>query len=80
MFLFLCFFFVFHLYAAAVNKEQAFKDKCFLYRFRVDEDGTAGGSPSSDDISAANEHLREQLSFLFQRGPDATLRMTLRKP
>lgn len=64
----------------AVNKEQPFKDKCFLYRFRVDEDGTAGGSPSTDDINAANEHIRESLSNLFQRGPDAILRMVLRKP
>ncbi|XP_073813044.1 exchange protein directly activated by cAMP isoform X5 [Musca autumnalis] len=63
-----------------VNKEQPFKDKCFLYRFRVDEEGTAGGSPSADDINAANEHIRENLSNLFQRGPDATLRMILRKP
>ncbi|XP_005190483.1 rap guanine nucleotide exchange factor 4 isoform X1 [Musca domestica] len=63
-----------------VNKEQPFKDKCFLYRFRVDEEGTAGGSPSADDINAANEHIRENLSTLFQRGPDATLRMILRKP
>lgn len=63
-----------------VNKEQPFKDKCFLYRFRVDEEGTAGGLPSADDINAANEHIRENLSNLYQRGPDATLRMILRKP
>uniref|UniRef100_A0A1B0FQL1 Rap guanine nucleotide exchange factor 4 n=1 Tax=Glossina morsitans morsitans TaxID=37546 RepID=A0A1B0FQL1_GLOMM len=62
-----------------VNKEQPFKDKCFLYRFRVDEDGTAG-TPSTEDINAANEQIRESLSALFQRGPDATLRMILRKP
>ncbi|XP_067633068.1 rap guanine nucleotide exchange factor 4 isoform X1 [Eurosta solidaginis] len=62
-----------------VNKEQPFKDKCFLYRFRVDEDGTAGGYPTGEDINAANEHIRDGLSTLFQRGPDATLRMILRK-
>ncbi|XP_065073351.1 rap guanine nucleotide exchange factor 4 isoform X2 [Ochlerotatus camptorhynchus] len=63
-----------------VAKEQPFKDKCFLYRFKVDEDGTAGGSPSSDDVSQANDHIREALPGLLHRGPDATLRMILRKP
>lgn len=66
----------------AVNKEQPFKDKCFLYRFRLDEEGgaPAAGIPSAEDLSAANEHIREALSALFQRGPDAILRMILRKP
>ncbi|XP_062127532.1 rap guanine nucleotide exchange factor 4 isoform X3 [Drosophila sulfurigaster albostrigata] len=65
-----------------VNKEQPFKDKCFLYRFRLDEEGgaPAAGIPQAEDLSAANEHIREALSALFQRGPDATLRMILRKP
>lgn len=86
MFIFICFFivsvsvFLFPFFLVAVNKEQPFKDKCFLYRFRVDEDGTAGGHPSTDDINSSNEHVREALSALFQRGPDATLRMILRKP
>ncbi|XP_037046134.1 rap guanine nucleotide exchange factor 4 isoform X2 [Bradysia coprophila] len=62
-----------------VNKEQPFKDKCFLYRFKVDEDGTSG-PPQADDVNAANEHVRESLSTLLHRGPDATLRMILRKP
>ncbi|KAM8714425.1 hypothetical protein ACLKA7_014538 [Drosophila subpalustris] len=65
-----------------VNKEQPFKDKCFLYRFRLDEEGgaPAAGIPQAEDLNAANEHIREALSALFQRGPDATLRMILRKP
>ena len=63
-----------------VNKEQPFKDKCFLYRFRCDEDGTGGGTPSTDDINTANDHIRESLGSLLHRGPDATLRMILRKP
>ncbi|XP_031640324.1 rap guanine nucleotide exchange factor 4 isoform X4 [Contarinia nasturtii] len=61
-----------------VNKEQPFKDKCFLYRFKVDEDGT-GGQPTSDEQNAANEHVREALGTLLHRGSDATLRMILRK-
>jgi len=73
---------LFNYLLLAVNKEQPFKDKCFLYRFRLDEEGgaPAAGIPQADDLSAANEHIREALSALFQRGPDATLRMILRKP
>lgn len=64
-----------------VNKEQPFKDKCFLYRFRMDEDGGSnGGFNQSDDSNTANEYIRENLSTLLHRGPDATLRMILRKP
>jgi len=62
---------------SSVNKEQPFKDKCFLYRFRIDEEGgtAAAGVPQAEDLGAANEHIREALSALFQRGPDATLRI-----
>lgn len=69
-----------NLLLSTVNKEQPFKDKCFLYRFRVDEDGSSGGPPTTDDINSANDHIREALSGLLHRGPDATLRMILRKP
>lgn len=62
-----------------VNKEQPFKDKCFLYRFRVDEDNSSA-QPQADDVSSSNEHIRESLGALLHRGPDATLRMILRKP
>lgn len=68
------------VYTQTVNKEQPFKDKCFLYRFKVDEDGTGGGQPTSDEQTAANEHVREALGTLLHRGSDATLRMILRKP
>ncbi|XP_070499375.1 rap guanine nucleotide exchange factor 4 isoform X2 [Chironomus tepperi] len=62
-----------------VAKEQPFKDKVFLYRFRADEDGS-GTSPSTDDTNSANEHIKEGLTQLLHRGPDATLRLILRKP
>ncbi|KAG5678868.1 hypothetical protein PVAND_008499 [Polypedilum vanderplanki] len=62
-----------------VAKEQPFKDKVFLYRFRSDEDGS-GTMPSTDDINSANEHIKEGLTALLHRGPDATLRLILRKP
>lgn len=46
----------------------------------MDEDGTGGGQPTSDEQTAANEHVREALGTLLHRGSDATLRMILRKP
>ena len=62
-----------------VAREQPFKDKVFLYRFRADEEGN-GPAPSSDDVNNANEHIKEGLTALLHRGPDATLRLILRKP
>lgn len=67
-----------------VNKEQPFKDKCFLYKFRLDEEGFKPSSPT-DDISLSSsintsDQIRDALTMLLQRGPDATLRMILRKP
>lgn len=63
----------------SVAREQPFKDKVFLYRFRADEDGS-NAMPSSDDVNGANEHIKEGLASLLHRGPDATLRLILRKP
>ena len=62
-----------------VAHEQPFKDKCFLYRFRADEDGS-GASSNTDDVNSANDHIKEALTPLLHRGPDATLRLILRKP
>lgn len=62
-----------------VNKEQPFKDKCFLYRFWQDEEGVTA-LPSLEDVSAAENHVQDSLIHLIQRGPDAMLRMILRKP
>ncbi|XP_018335896.1 rap guanine nucleotide exchange factor 4-like isoform X3 [Agrilus planipennis] len=61
-----------------VNKEQPFKDKCFLYRFWQDEEG-ATNLPTVEDINTAEEQAREAVATLIQRGPDAMLRMILRK-
>ncbi|XP_045473317.1 rap guanine nucleotide exchange factor 4 isoform X2 [Harmonia axyridis] len=62
-----------------VNKEQPFKDKCFLYRFWQDEEG-ATALPPLEDIATAEDQLQESLVVLMSRGPDAVLRMILRKP
>ncbi|ENN75507.1 hypothetical protein YQE_08056, partial [Dendroctonus ponderosae] len=61
-----------------LSKEQPFKDKCFLYRFWQDEEG-ATALPPSEDIATAEDQLMENLGTLVNRGPDAYLRMILRK-
>ncbi|XP_057667592.1 rap guanine nucleotide exchange factor 4 isoform X1 [Diorhabda carinulata] len=61
-----------------VNKEQPFKDKCFLYRFWQDEEG-ATALPPLEDIATAEEQIQDSLGILIHKGPDAVLRMILRK-
>lgn len=63
----------------AVAGEQAFKDKCFLYRFWQDEEG-ASALPTMEDVATAEDQVHESLGALIHRGPDAVLRMILRKP
>lgn len=67
------------IFLSLVNKEQPFKDKCFLYRFWQDEEG-ATALPTLEDIATAEEQIQESLGILIHRGPDAFLRMILRKP
>lgn len=64
----------------SVTGEHPFKDKCVLYQFRQDRDSTIACRPPAQDIAEAEEHLHEALSELSDRGPDAWLRMILRKP
>ncbi|XP_071049981.1 rap guanine nucleotide exchange factor 4 isoform X2 [Onthophagus taurus] len=65
---------------AHVSREKPFKDKCFLYRFWQDEDGSSTCLPTLDDVATAEDHIRDSLATLINRGPDAMLRMILRKP
>ncbi|XP_026475333.1 rap guanine nucleotide exchange factor 4-like [Ctenocephalides felis] len=73
---------------AHVAHEQPFKDKCFLYRFRQDEDPPGGATtgsnnnalPSMEELARAEEHVRDALAALAHRASDALLRMILRKP
>nr|CAD7256433.1 unnamed protein product [Timema shepardi] len=61
--------------------EHAFRDKSLLYRFRQDtEEGGTGTLPSSEDILKAEDQLNASIAALVQRGPDAIMRMILRKP
>jgi hypothetical protein len=63
-----------------VTGEHPFKDKCILYQFRQDREGHGNISPPAQDIAEAEEHLHEAIDELLERGPDAWLRMILRKP
>nr|CAD7395729.1 unnamed protein product [Timema cristinae] len=64
-----------------VSGEHAFRDKSLLYRFRQDaEEGGTGTLPSSEDILKAEDQLNASIVALVQRGPDAIMRMILRKP
>ncbi|XP_069683712.1 rap guanine nucleotide exchange factor 4 isoform X2 [Periplaneta americana] len=62
-----------------VTGEHPFRDKALLYRFWQDEEG-ATDLPSDDDIVRAEDQLNASLSTLAQKGPDAAMRMILRKP
>ena len=62
-----------------VSQEHYFKDKYLFYRFSGDENGTL----IRPDISLENEsdeQLNDVILTLAQVGPDAMLRMILRKP
>ncbi|XP_047112934.1 rap guanine nucleotide exchange factor 4 [Schistocerca piceifrons] len=64
---------------AHVSCEQPFKDKNLLYQFWQDMEG-AMAMPTEDDVAQAEDQLSSSLNSLIQRGPDATMRMILRKP
>ncbi|KAI5751356.1 hypothetical protein M8J77_006667 [Diaphorina citri] len=61
-----------------VNGEQAFRDKCILYNFWQDKEGSSSQA-TAQDIAEAEEHLEEALLALARRAPDAILRYILRK-
>ena len=62
-----------------VTGEHPFRDKALLYRFWQDKEGAAG-SPSQDQVVWAEDQLNTCLSVLTQKGPDAIMRMIMRKP
>uniref|UniRef100_A0A673K264 Rap guanine nucleotide exchange factor 4-like n=1 Tax=Sinocyclocheilus rhinocerous TaxID=307959 RepID=A0A673K264_9TELE len=62
-----------------VDHELNFQDKYLFYRFLDDEEEDAV-LPSDDDKREAEEELQETLLILSQIGPDALMRMILRKP
>ncbi|XP_016423447.1 rap guanine nucleotide exchange factor 4-like isoform X2 [Sinocyclocheilus rhinocerous] len=62
-----------------VDHKLNFQDKYLFYRFLDDEEEDAV-LPSDDEKREAEEELQETLLFLSQIGPDAHMRMILRKP
>ncbi|XP_074544800.1 rap guanine nucleotide exchange factor 4-like [Halichoeres trimaculatus] len=61
-----------------VDQELGFQDKYLFYRFLDDEDEDTP-LPSEEEKRESEEELPETILFLAQIGPDALLRMILRK-
>ncbi|CAF0781884.1 unnamed protein product [Adineta steineri] len=64
---------------AHVSQEHYFKDKYLFYRFSGDEDGKLT-KPGPSEQNVCEEQLNDVIVTLAQVGPDAMLRMILRKP
>ncbi|XP_041698603.1 rap guanine nucleotide exchange factor 4-like isoform X2 [Coregonus clupeaformis] len=62
-----------------VDQELGFQDKYLFYRFLDDEEEDTP-LPSEEEKRESEEELPETILFLAQMGPDALLRMILRKP
>jgi Rap guanine nucleotide exchange factor 4 len=67
------------LFYFLVSQEHYFKDKYLFYRFSGDEDGKLA-IPSTTEQIECEEQLNDVILTLAQVGPDAMLRMILRKP
>lgn len=61
-----------------MDQELGFQDKYLFYRFLDDEDEDTP-LPSEEEKRESEEELPETILFLAQIGPDALLRMILRK-
>ena len=64
---------------ATVDQELSFQDKYLFYRFLDDEQEDAP-LPSEEERKESQEELQDTLLLLSQIGPDAHMRMILRKP
>ena len=62
----------------AVDQELTFQDKYLFYRFLDDEQDDAP-LPTEKEARESDEELQETLLLLSQIGPDAHMRMILRK-
>ena len=68
----------FPLLWVSVDQELSFQDKYVFYRFLSDEREDAA-PPGDEEHRQSEEELLETLVLLSQLGPDAHLRMILRK-
>ncbi|XP_041857922.1 rap guanine nucleotide exchange factor 4 isoform X5 [Melanotaenia boesemani] len=62
-----------------VEQEMSFQDKYLFYRFLDDEQEDVP-VPNEDERRESQEELQDTLLLLSQMGPDAHMRMILRKP
>ncbi|XP_033023913.1 rap guanine nucleotide exchange factor 4 isoform X2 [Lacerta agilis] len=62
-----------------VDQEQNFQDKYLFYRFLDDEHEDAP-MPTEEEKKECDEELQDTMLLLSQIGPDAHMRMILRKP
>ncbi|XP_041365780.1 rap guanine nucleotide exchange factor 4-like isoform X3 [Gigantopelta aegis] len=62
-----------------VCHQHQFKDKYLFYRFSADDEGV-GVAPTAADRKDCDEMLQEAITTLAKIGPDAMMRMILRKP
>lgn len=65
-------------YCCAVDQELNFQDKYLFYRF-LDDEPEDVPLPSEEEKKETEEELQDTLLFLSQMGPDAHMRMILRK-
>ena len=63
-----------------VFREHYFKDKYLFYRFTLNDDKFNAMRKNSIEKKTLEEQLQESIMLLTKIGPDATLRMILRKP
>ncbi|XP_073074786.1 rap guanine nucleotide exchange factor 4 isoform X8 [Manis javanica] len=62
-----------------VDQEHYFQDKYLFYRF-LDDELEDAPLPTEEEKKEWDEELQDTMLLLLQMGPDAHLRMTLRKP
>ena len=62
----------------AVDQELSFQDKYIFYRF-LDDEQEGAPLPSEEEGKESQEELQDTLLLLAQIGPDAHMRMILRK-
>lgn len=67
-----------HVVVDTVDQELSFQDKYLFYRFLDDEQEDAP-LPSEEERQESQEELQDTLLLLSQIGPDAHMRMILRK-
>lgn len=65
-------------YCDAVDQELSFQDKYLFYRF-LDDEREDAPLPSEEERKESQEELQDTLLLLSQIGPDAHMRMILRK-